>query len=206
MLKSSNNDPTKNKSAVPLVFQIGFNKCGTTSIHRYFHDNGYSSIHWDDGKLARRISQNVALGQSPLAGYEKYRIFTDMEYLTYSLYLPAFTLYYKILDASYPGSRFILNTRPLNNWMSSRLKHENMLCRHMSVLNASEDDVISSWLNQWEEHHSDVRRYFQDRESDLLELDIETASGAEIVAFLLEFEFLNPTFSKTNTRRARITP
>ena len=37
------------------IFQIGFNKCGTTSIHRMLVANGINSVHWDKGRLSKSI-------------------------------------------------------------------------------------------------------------------------------------------------------
>ena len=37
------------------IFLIGHNKCGTRSFHKLLRKNGYSSIHYDKGRLARRI-------------------------------------------------------------------------------------------------------------------------------------------------------
>lgn len=36
------------------IFQIGFNKCGAVSLHKFFLDNGLKSIHWDNGNLAKK--------------------------------------------------------------------------------------------------------------------------------------------------------
>jgi len=37
------------------IFQIGFNKCGTTSIHQFLLNNGIRSVHWEGGKIADEI-------------------------------------------------------------------------------------------------------------------------------------------------------
>lgn len=38
------------------VFQIGFNKCGTTLIARLFQMNGYPAVHGAKGALAEDIA------------------------------------------------------------------------------------------------------------------------------------------------------
>ena len=66
-------------SRLPIkIFQIGFNKCGTRTIHRYLARNGVRSLHWDAGRLAKRMYANLAEGRELLAGYEEFDAFTDM--------------------------------------------------------------------------------------------------------------------------------
>jgi hypothetical protein len=74
--------PTSRAIRIPFkIFQIGFNKCGTKTLHHYFSRNGVRSVHWDYGRLAQRLFANLASGSKLLAGYEQFDVFTDMEYL-----------------------------------------------------------------------------------------------------------------------------
>ena len=50
------------KQSIPIqaeasrrIFLIGHNKCGTRSFNKLLNKNGYSSIHYDKGRLAKRI-------------------------------------------------------------------------------------------------------------------------------------------------------
>ena len=36
------------------IFQIGFNRCGTGSLYNFFKENGFISIHWDSGEIAKK--------------------------------------------------------------------------------------------------------------------------------------------------------
>ena len=45
------------------IFLIGHNKCGTRSFHKLLCKNGYSSIHYDKGRLARLIQANLTLSK-----------------------------------------------------------------------------------------------------------------------------------------------
>ena len=93
------------------IFQIGFNKCGTKTLHHYFCRNGLRGVHWDQGRLAQRMFVNLARGNSLLEGYEQFDVFTDMEYLDdFGSYLEAYKLF-PHLAAQYPNAVFILNTR-----------------------------------------------------------------------------------------------
>jgi hypothetical protein len=49
------------------IFLIGFNRCATTSFHRFFNANGLKSVHWDSGRLAQRFYANIG-ADAPLLG------------------------------------------------------------------------------------------------------------------------------------------
>ena len=171
----------------PKIFQIGFNKCGTTSIHQFFLDNDLKSIHWDKGKLARRIRRNYEMNIPLLMGYETFECFTDMESaITDDI---AYIDFYKELDRQYPGSKFILNTRDMDNWINSRLNHGegSYLEIYKRNNNLTEQEVIEYWKKQWNTHIDDVRNYFKDRPEDFLIFDIETESD-KFVEFMSSFK------------------
>lgn len=46
----------------PRYFQIGFHRCGTTSLWRFFERNGIPTVHFDKGNLARRMRDNIEAG------------------------------------------------------------------------------------------------------------------------------------------------
>lgn len=197
------------------IFQIGFNKCGTCSIHDLF--DKYSipklkSIHWDYGKLAYSIHNNLIHNELLLKDYSDINLYSDMECAvksenTYQL-LYGFKYFY-ILDQQYPNSKFILNTRNTDNWINSRLNHYSghylingkvyeqekipFYKRHMIAYNIdSLESLIDRWKYQWNTHHKNVRSYFKDRPQDLLIFDIEQDSFDKIQNF---FRNSNISFS-----------
>ena len=103
------------------VFQIGFNRCGTTSIHQFFEANGMRSVHHDKGRLALTMDANLRHGRHILSGYEHYDAYTDMELLLPSMYIEAYKLYNQILE-QVPDAMFILNVRDVDRWVASRLR------------------------------------------------------------------------------------
>src|SRR5262249_59470950 len=68
------------------IFVIGFNKCGTRSLHIFCRKNGIRSIHWggpdDKRNLAAIMKRNIEQGANPLKGIDRYTAFSDMSYLT----------------------------------------------------------------------------------------------------------------------------
>ena len=61
-------------------FRIGFQKCGTSAITAFLNRSGIPCIHYDRGRLARRMRENLAQGRRPLEGYERYRAFANMDW------------------------------------------------------------------------------------------------------------------------------
>ncbi len=137
----------KPKKKLPyFIFQIGFNRCGTSSIAYLFEQNGYSAAHWNKGTIAVGIELAKIKGESLLSYCPKYDLYTDMEkvnmwrlpklkwrYPIFRKYLKEAELdiqthppiyafkYFKTLYEQYPGSKFILNTRDKQDWLNSRL-------------------------------------------------------------------------------------
>ena len=135
----------------PRVFQIGFNRCGTTSLLLFFKLNGYAAVHRRAGRYARPGTLAVAMelarreGKPLLTYVGRFDLYSDMEKINLSRdigkffaprvfkrlrrqmrsnepVLPLFGFtYFQLLDEQYPGSRFILNTRDMERWVASRL-------------------------------------------------------------------------------------
>ena len=102
-------------------FQIGFNRCGTTSIHRFFLENGIPSIHHDYGRLAIMMESNLRNGRPVLSGYEQFDAFSDMEMLRPPIHVEAYKFYREIAQ-QVPEALFILNVRNVDRWVESRLR------------------------------------------------------------------------------------
>ncbi|WP_444912186.1 sulfotransferase [Microbulbifer sp. PAAF003] len=166
------------------VSQIGFNKCGTTSVNHFFLRNGYESVHWDHGSLALRLEDNYLHGKPLLSGYKNFDFYSDMEFVS-SRCLYAFEKYYHELDRQYPDSLFILNTRPVEKWVESRLNHGNgsYLHRFEKIYSCDRETVIRRWKYEWHRHHSNVLQYFYGRKNFLL-FDIEKDDGRKLKEFI----------------------
>ena len=169
------------------IFQIGFNKCGTTSLFRLFQKNGIPSVHYDSGNIADAIYDNYK-NKRPLIShkYRKKVFFSDMEHIYNTeklLYIGRD--YFKQLDKEYPNSKFILNIRNKDNWIKSRCNHDNGgYLEYISiVLDKSKEDVIKMWSEEWDSHHLEVISYFKNRPKDLLVFNIERDEPAKIQEF-----------------------
>jgi hypothetical protein len=104
-------------------------------------------------------------------------------------------LFYRYLDYRFPGSKFILTTRPLKDWLKSikyimesypvLRRDENIaIFRRMTLYGTvCFDDV--KMIRAYIRHHGEVQDYFRMRPDDLLEVDFTRGDGWErICAFL----------------------
>ena len=158
------------------IFQIGFNKCGTKTIHHYLTTNKVRSVHWDKGRLARRIFSNLAEGKNLLLGYDEFDAFTDMEYLDRSgLYLAAYKLFPYLAD-QFPDAVFILNTRDREAWIRSRLQHgSDYAHRQMVHHNVDTASALADcWRANWDHHHRRVVEFFAGKPYRFFVCRIET--------------------------------
>lgn len=172
------------------IFQIGFNKCGTTSIYclfKNFTNPKIPSIHWDSGNLAKAIQKNMENNIKLLTGYEEYICFCDMEYLGDNHFFSG--RLFKQLDKQYPGSKFILNTRNINKWIDSRLNHKTYIERYMTCFSLNREESIKIWKEDWNSHYNTVVEYFNNRKEDLLIYDIEIDNIEKIKCFFSKIEF-----------------
>jgi hypothetical protein len=181
------------------IFQIGFNKCGTSSIHTLF--DKYTtprlrSIHWKKGLLAQSMFHKMKTNKLLISDeYNQYDIFTDMETIFIangSLQIIHMYEYFKILDDQYPNSKFIFNIRNIDDWIESRLKHEvKSILIENSVVNLkkpilywkiyskifkelNKTNIIELWKSHWQKQHNLVVQYFSHRPQDLLVYNIDT--------------------------------
>ena len=171
------------------IFLIGHNKCGTRSFHKLLKSNGYSSIHYDKGRLARRIQANFTFSRPLLDGVDGYCGYTDMalcgEFYAYRLF--------PLLDLQYPDSCFVYNTRDVSRWVESRMNHRKgkyartYLERLQSAFDDSSltlEDLRTHWKQAWERHDRDLKRYFAGR-SNFFAFDITVpAEQAALCRFL----------------------
>tara|TARA_B100002019_G_scaffold126423_1_gene108867 strand:+ start:1740 stop:2318 length:579 start_codon:yes stop_codon:yes gene_type:complete len=185
------------------IFQIGFNKCGTTSIFHVFKKHcttDLKCIHWDNGKVAREIHFNTINNKLPILGqYESYDVFTDMEDGDSNNLRLAHRDHFKVLDKCYPRSAFILNTRPIDEWIQSRITHikGKFIKYHAQVNGVSEFEMIKIWKYWWYEHIKNVEEYFTGR-NNLLRYDIRMDDFSKFKDFFKDLEFTIDELPKSN--------
>ena len=173
---SAESKPDKTIDREMNIFQIGFNKCGTSTLHRYLRANGVKSVHWNEGRLAQRMFANLANGDKLLTGYECFEAFTDMEYLSRAgTYLEGYKLF-PYLAEQYPDAVFILNTR------DPRSLDQELVCLAwrlrrsppVALQRHHERGAANLWRAEWDRHHHRVTDYFAGRPHRFFVCTIET--------------------------------
>jgi len=175
------------------VFQIGFNKCGTRSLYKLFADNSIPALHWhtDQGKIAKKMLKNFLNGEKIIPKeYEKIIFFSDLEDVYNSNYLPIFAYrFYREIFDQFPDAKFILNTRPLNDWLSSRVRHDDgkYLNHCLNMLKISKTELIKDWKSHFLNHSAEVQDFFKDKPGKLLTFNISTDDVNKVINFFPEF-------------------
>ncbi len=177
------------------VFGIGFQKTGTTTLGVIFEKLGYS-----------------------MAGYHEFRdlaktkdlTLQDLEERTLTLARDIqaakdtpWPIFYRELDAAYPGSKFIHVTRDPQAWIRSAVNDfgtgHNAL--HLAIYGVpcpkGHEDI---WLERYERHNAEVREYFADRPDDCLFLNLEEGISYEAVCDFLGEQRVGTGVPRANTR------
>jgi Sulfotransferase domain len=164
----------------PRVFCLGLNKTGTSSFSRAMELLGLRSLHWGGPEVRRRVEAALAAGRPLLSEL-------DPAFDAFSDVLPL-AEHFTLLDEQYPGSRFVLTVRPVEEWIDSRRRHvENNLRRREAGEYTGSFVVVdeAGWRREWDGHVARVRAYFAGRR-DFLELDITRGKGWGPLCALLD--------------------
>jgi hypothetical protein len=150
----------------PRIFGIGLNKTGTMSFDEALTILGFQSLHDGGPEVHDAVKRAVDAGVPLLSNLDqRLDAFSDIGLLTRR---------FRMLDAQYPGSHFVLTVRPVDVWIDSRRRHVE---RNLALKEVGEYDgtflVIDEekWAREWEHHTQRVRTYFDGR-TDFLEVDL----------------------------------
>jgi hypothetical protein len=114
---------------------------------------------------------------------------------------------YRMLDRRYPGSKFVMMQRDDASWLRSIRAHMNR--KPVDTLRPSRRDLRlklygtisptdAQLLAHKREHEADVRRYFDGRCADLLDLAIVNGEGWARLCPFLNSPVLDRAFPKRN--------
>ena len=150
----------------PRVFGIGLNKTGTSSLHEALTILGYRSLHWGGPPVDGWWSGPGRRATPALP--------TSTRTSTPSPTSSRSTGNFELVDQQYPGSRFVLTVRPVEEWLESRRRHVE---RNRVRKAAGEYDGVflevdlDGWRAEFDDHCAAVRSYFASR-TDYLEIDL----------------------------------
>ena len=187
------------KDRRPVIFQLGFNKCGSRTIHHFFKDNNIPSVHYHNGRLATSMYRHHK-NQKPILHprYNDVILFSDME----NIYHPEQPIYianimFTKLEQQFPNARFILNTRNKKDWLRSRIAHDNgqYLKTISDRVGISQESVIQAWKEEWDQHHANVLNYFKgNRKRKLIVFHIDRDPPQKLSNFFRDWFILNPKY------------
>ena len=179
----------------PKLFFIGFNKTGTKSLHKFFRDNGYLSVHHATqfnrhrgvAAIAKLMQDNRVAGRPILTGIDHYDVYSDMIHSTEDEFIEA-NAYFRELSEAYPNAYFVFNDRPVEKWLRSRLSHEggprgSLVKRFAMATGVSEDAAPDVWRAQYHRQKADVTTFFEGNPRFMI-FDIESGSPEDLARFL----------------------
>ena len=160
------------------IFNIGLNKCGTTSLASALNILGIRTLHHNFKSISNNKNRDIRLvdfwrhnlrnGRRPFYGL-------DNSFYGFGDFFGEAC--FKQLDLAYPGSKFILTTRPLDEWLASRERHVNKNLQNPKYLGGFREVNIQGWTNLYNSHISHTREYFRNRKNDFLIMDIPSGDG-----------------------------
>ena len=164
----------------PRVFGIGLIKTGTSSLRVALEGLGFRALHGGRREVMATVQRAIDEGEPMLSNLDpEYDAFADVFGITHYFYLA---------DAPYPGSKFILTVRDLDEWIDSRRRHV-LKNQEMKAVGEYRGDLlevqVDHWVTEYRRHEAVVRSYFEGRPDDLLVFDVTGGDGwGPLCAFL----------------------
>jgi hypothetical protein len=183
------------QNPLPRVVQIGFNKTGTSSLGRFFKQNGYSVA---SVSQACQIMENINACVPAFQGLE-FNLYQDLENHRKGVYVYN---YFKEIYSQYPSEYYILTTRSCESWIRSRLLHQNgnyarIAMNRLRVSNL--DDLCSTWRNEFYVYHSKVLSFFEGKRNFYIHA-LEEINVGKLMSFLCkDYIFVNTKYPRVVT-------
>ncbi|QNI69791.1 sulfotransferase family protein [Cyanobium sp. NS01] len=175
------------------LFCIGFHKTGTTSLERALEYLGYRVI---GRRRLKGLHSHHELLEACCNLVPRYNAFQDNPW----------PLFYRELDARFPGSKFILTVRPPEAWLQSQVKHfgsKVSTMRQWIYGKGCSKGNEGVYLKRYNEHNAEVIDYFRDRPRDLLVLDLTAGAGWPELCNFLGYPIPSVPFPRSNTAADR---
>lgn len=181
----------------PKVFCIGFQKTGTTSLYAALTRLGWRTA----AVVGRDLSAEELRAQAKDLCIETARRFDAAEDMPWPLF-------FRDLDAAFPGSKFILTLRESESWYRSVLDHFGATPDEMHKFVYGDGAAApagnrDAYLGVYETHNAAVLDYFRDRPKDLLVMDLAAGDGWRKLASFLGVAAPDEPFPQRNRRADR---
>ncbi len=155
----------------PKVFCIGFQKTGTTSLFAALERLGYRTA----AVVGRGFSAERLAAEGASACIKAARDFDAAQDMPWPIF-------FRELDAAFPGSKFILTVRDPESWFASIEGHFGAHESEMQAFVYGRDAPAPAgnkarYLETLRRHEAAVRAHFAGRPHDLLVMDLEAGDG-----------------------------
>lgn len=163
----------------PKVFCIGFQKTGTTSLHAALTTLGYRTA----AVVGRDWSADLLRQDGARLCIETAKEFDAAQDMPWPIF-------FRELDAAYPGSKFILTVRDAEDWFGSIANHFGDRPDDMQAFIYGRDAAAPAgnkqrYLEIYAQHEAAVRAHFANRPGDLLIMDLQSGAGwPELCGFI----------------------
>jgi hypothetical protein len=171
-----------------IIFNLSFNKCGTSTFHNFLMSNGVRSRSHGSNALERNIAHNMFrnfnIGRNLLHGIDQFEAYGDICYASNTLVLEANQLFPHVFR-QYPGHYFFFADRPVEDWIRSRIAHSNFLERHMAYFGIEDRDaMLDLWREQYVSTRSRIIAHFAENGGNFLLFDLYKDKPERICEFL----------------------
>lgn len=179
------------------VFCIGLHKTGTVSLEKALQRLGFKTRH-GYVKHSNMIKTAMHKGLKPLQLLHDKIGFNDSEDTAY-LDLYAIRDHFVKMDEEYPGSKFILTIRDMNQWVESVkkqiIKRPNSPYFHHYYFQSE-----LQWVYFHNMHIKTVLAFFDvyEKRDQLLIMNIANGDGYEVLCKFLDREIINEPFPHEN--------
>jgi hypothetical protein len=166
-------------SAGPKIFCVGFHKTGTTSLYAALTELGYRV----SGTIGHRLTAERLHREGAALCISTARKFDAVEDMPWPIF-------FRELDAAFPGSKFVLTVRAPDAWFASIDKHFGDVDSemHRFIYGAEHGrarDNRERWLAVMAAHNEAVRAHFAGRPDQFLEMNLTAGEGwARLAPFL----------------------
>lgn len=168
------------------VFFIGFNKCGTTSLHHLMKRAGIRSAHWQNGteNLTEGIEARLGEHRELRRYLSRWTAYSDLISSADKRIIEG-NRHFALFQNLFPKAYFILNDRDLDAWLLSRERHAQGKFMRQSIKfhNTAKEGVLDIWRNQYLSHTQAVTEHFAGHER-FLRYRIDRDPIEQLVDFL----------------------
>lgn len=171
------------------VFNIGFNKSGTTSLCSALNILGIPSIHYyspNGLRIKKIIEKNISSKKRLLESLDdKYFGFSDFSGQSY----------YQQLYDQYPNSKFIFTIRNADDWIKSLVNHK---LNNREIHKREIGERNKKLLKRYEKNSAEIREFFSPYKDQFLEMRICDGEGWEVLCPFLGLEIPSVPFPYEN--------